>query len=165
MVVNIQGKLNQIAALLKTKVDNTKTSKIPNTGIVNKILKLSKSSQLKLNPTNDLESLELQQWIEYINTYAAHIDSPQNAKTVLSELNEMLSIKTYLVGYRLTIADILLFYVLKDTLVSLSNFEKEKYLNLCRWFDNLQHDDIFKQKHEVIDFSSNYLAVVVPSRH
>ncbi|CAH1114599.1 unnamed protein product [Psylliodes chrysocephalus] len=165
MVVNIQKNLNQIASLLKIKLDDAKINKIPNSGVTNKVFQLVSAPNSSLGPKNQMEILEVQQWIEYINVYVVHVDSPQNARIVLKELNEILAEKTYLVGFRLTIADILLFYTLKKVMRSLSGLDKENYLNLCRWFDNLQHDALIRPNNEVIDFSSNYLAALVPARH
>ncbi|CAG9829307.1 unnamed protein product [Diabrotica balteata] len=165
MVVNIYKYLNPVATLLKVKLDNTKSDKAPNSTIINTVFTLLNKSNSALGPSNDLERVEIQQWIEYVLVYASHVDNVQNSKIVLKELNDVLALKTYLVSHRLTIADVLLFYVLVQLMDSLSTLEKEKYLHVCRWFDNLQQDESLRQKNKVVDFSSNFLATLVPARH
>lgn len=53
------------------------------------------------------------------------------------ELNSFLETRSYLVGQRLTLADLVVFYAISDIMAQLSPLEKENYLNLSRWFDHI----------------------------
>ncbi|XP_056632434.1 eukaryotic translation elongation factor 1 epsilon-1 [Diorhabda sublineata] len=164
MVINASTYLKPISTLLKVKLDNTK-SKIPTSETTVKIFNLLKKSNSPLGPQNQIEKIQIQQWIEYAQVYGVHVDSSYNAKIVLKELNNILALKTYLVSHRLTIADILFFYMLLRVMETLSNLDKEKYLNVCRWFDNIQNDTLLRDNNKIIDFRSNFLATLVPAKH
>lgn len=101
------------------------------------VLKLLEVSESSLAPLNSVEKVEIQQYLEYSLIYASHLNNHQNVNTILQvgtknlveinlmlcllkELNGLLSLKTYLVGYRLTVADILLYYILWNVLVSIN---------------------------------------------
>lgn len=43
--------------------------------------------------------------------------------------------------------------------------EKEKYIHLSRWFDNVQQDSSLRQSNNLINFNTNYLATLVPAKH
>lgn len=47
----------------------------------------------------------------------------------------------------------------------LSYLEKEKYINVSRWFDNIQYLDNVKEASKPIDFNTVHLVAVAPSRH
>lgn len=47
----------------------------------------------------------------------------------------------------------------------LSYLEKEKYINVSRWFDNIQYLDNVKEASKPIDFKTVHLVAVAPSRH
>lgn len=48
---------------------------------------------------------------------------------------------------------------------SLTPFGKEKYLNVCRWFNNIQQDSVYRQANKLIDFGTIHLASRVPARN
>lgn len=107
--------------------------------------------------------------------------------TFLQDLNDHLSLKTFLVNDRLTIADIILYYAVYNIVVNINHIyylyyvvtiriyhyfqenmtylEKEKFVHFSRWFDNMQQDKKLLQKNKSIDFSTNYLVSVAPARH
>ncbi|KAJ8935025.1 hypothetical protein NQ314_013050 [Rhamnusium bicolor] len=168
MVVRPQQYLEYIASLLNVKLgkiclnNSVYTCVIGNktiSGVYNIIISLLLESKSNLSGTDPLEKAEIQQWIEYGVVYAVHIDNPHNLKQILNELNGIFATKTYLVSHKLTIADVLLYYIL------LNFMKKEKYFNVSRWFDNLQQDTLLRQSHKIIDFNTNYLVSVAPSRH
>lgn len=47
----------------------------------------------------------------------------------------------------------------------LSYLDKERFINLSRWFDNLQQMDDVRQDKKIINFKTNYLSYVAPARH
>lgn len=91
--------------------------------------------------------------------------------------------RTYLVSDVLTIADLVLYCALQGIVVivlktvisiklilcvlqaKLSYLEKEKYINVSRWFDNLQCLDSIRETSKPVDFKTVYLVAVAPSRH
>lgn len=134
-------------------------------GVINIILSLLKDSKSNLTPKDISEESLARQWLEYVIIYVGNISTYQTTQFLLKDLDHILSTKTYLVQNRLTIADIALFYSLLDLVASLSSFDKEKYLNISRWFDNIQQDPILRKKNNLVDFSTNYLANLVPAKH
>ncbi|KAL3286798.1 hypothetical protein HHI36_001292 [Cryptolaemus montrouzieri] len=88
--------------------------------------------------------------------YVIHANSYQNIHLIFNELNEALSLKTYLVSHKLTIADVVLYYLLCNVMAGLTPIEKELYMNISRWFDNIQQIDAIRQSNKLVNFSSNY---------
>ncbi|XP_028826239.1 eukaryotic translation elongation factor 1 epsilon-1 [Denticeps clupeoides] len=80
----------------------------------------------------------VQQWLEFRVT---RIDEcpREEIRTVLKDLNQYLEDKVYLAGNSLSIADPLLYYAIHHIVVDLAVQEKERYMNLTRWFDHIQH--------------------------
>ncbi|KAG5889048.1 hypothetical protein JTB14_000958 [Gonioctena quinquepunctata] len=167
MTVNVQQVLDSLASLLRVKLPNENTKdqvKYPRvTSAIFEMLK--KAGHSSYVPRNNFETAEIQQWIEYGIVYLSHIGNPQNAHLMLKELNEILSAKTFLAAPRITIADAYLYYILSKTMESLTNLEKEKYLNVCRWFDTIQNDECLRRKTKLVNFSTIHLATLVPARH
>ncbi|KAK3541406.1 hypothetical protein QTP86_024598 [Hemibagrus guttatus] len=80
----------------------------------------------------------VQQWLEYRLT---RIDqcSKDEVKIILKELNQYLVDKVYLAGNSITLADMLMYYGIHHIIMELAVQQKEKYLNVTRWFDHIQH--------------------------
>ncbi|RZC42919.1 elongation factor Tu, mitochondrial-like, partial [Asbolus verrucosus] len=164
--------LSQIASFLKVQggkitvnedaLPTRVTSKSTTSGYLNIILQLIKEAHSDLEGCNNLERAEVRQWVEYAILYAAQNESSVSAQSVLKELNSFLAPRTYLVSQKLTIADIFLYYVLQDKMENLTLLEKEKYLNLSRWFDNIQQNSSIRQSNKIVNFNTLYLASVVP---
>ncbi|KAJ8925320.1 hypothetical protein NQ315_009150 [Exocentrus adspersus] len=175
MVLNPQRYLTQLATFLNVPVKNIKVNETlictctvgNNTvkGIINIIISLLMESKSSLWSTDPLEKAEIQQWLEYGIVYAVHIDESQNLKGILSDLNDILAIKTYLVSYKLTVADVLLYYILLNAVASMSYLDKQKYMNVSRWFDNLQQESCVRQNNQIVDFSTNYLTSSTQSKY
>lgn len=134
-------------------------------GVINIILCFLKETNSNLGARTVLEEAQIRQWIEFTIVYVGNANNNQNIHLILKEINNMLSTKTYLVGNRFTIADVSLYYGLLNIMASLSNLDKEKYMNVSRWYDNIQQDSALRQKNRFIDFSTNYLASLVPAKH
>ncbi|XP_030765445.1 eukaryotic translation elongation factor 1 epsilon-1 [Sitophilus oryzae] len=154
------GKISTSNTLF-TRTLNNSTSK----GAMNIIFALLKDSNSNLRPTNKLIEIEIRQWLEYILIYVGNASNSQHTQNILADLNDFLKVKTYLVGNAFTIADALLYYVLFNVMTNLSNIDKEKYINVSRWFDNIQQDSTLRQNYNIVDFSTNYLASIVPAKH
>nr|XP_046146831.1 eukaryotic translation elongation factor 1 epsilon-1-like isoform X2 [Oncorhynchus gorbuscha] len=80
----------------------------------------------------------VQQWLEYRLTKVdgCHKDE---IKTILKDLNSYLEDKVYLAGNQFTLADTLMYYGIHYIIVDLAIQEKEKHMNVTRWFDHVQH--------------------------
>ncbi|XP_029935586.1 eukaryotic translation elongation factor 1 epsilon-1 [Myripristis murdjan] len=80
----------------------------------------------------------VQQWLEY---RVARLDvcTKDDIKITLKDLNLYLQDKVYLAGNQFTLADIFMYYGIHPLIVDLAVQEKEKYVNVTRWFDHVQH--------------------------
>lgn len=130
--------------------------------------------------------LLINQWIEYGNLFVHTIstsDDKQMIKALLDELNGYLVIRSYLVGESITVADLIVFFFIQDTMVSgfgiwiilesrlfnvsshfglftqkyLTYLEKENYLNLSRWYNHIQQLDLIQKEEPRINLSTTYL--------
>ncbi|KAK4883971.1 hypothetical protein RN001_000242 [Aquatica leii] len=153
------GKIQIGSNLIPVRTINDSTTK----GFVSIIFEMLKEA--KCNFTNPLDIAEVRQWLEYCIVYTARADGSQNIENMLKELNNLLSTKTYLVSYKMTVADIVLYYMLHNVMGNLSYLDKEKYLHVSRWFDNLQQNSLVRQKNTIVDFKTNYLIVAAPVKH
>ncbi|XP_016410627.1 eukaryotic translation elongation factor 1 epsilon-1 [Sinocyclocheilus rhinocerous] len=80
----------------------------------------------------------VQQWLEHRVTRLDNC-SKEEVKVILKDLNQYLEDKVYLAGNVFTLADILMYYGIHHIVVELAVQEKERYLNITRWFDHIQH--------------------------
>ncbi|XP_075410253.1 eukaryotic translation elongation factor 1 epsilon-1 [Tenrec ecaudatus] len=103
------------------------------------------------------EKAVVQQWLEYRVTQVDGHSSKDDIRILLKELNSYLEDKVYLTGYNFTLADILLYYGLHHFIVELTVQEKEKYLNVSRWFGHIQHHPGIKQHLTSVVFIKNRL--------
>uniref|UniRef100_A0A9W3ED53 Eukaryotic translation elongation factor 1 epsilon-1 n=1 Tax=Camelus bactrianus TaxID=9837 RepID=A0A9W3ED53_CAMBA len=104
-----------------------------------------------------------------LTTIAAHLVKQANKEHLLGstaeekavvqqcDLNSYLEDKVYLTGYNFTLADILLYYGLHRFIVDLTVQEKEKYLNVSRWFCHIQHYPGIRQHLPRVVFIKNRL--------
>ncbi|XP_064625322.1 eukaryotic translation elongation factor 1 epsilon-1-like [Lineus longissimus] len=100
---------------------------------------LASASNKNLLGSSIEEEAAISQWIEYRLTQVDRSSKEQDVLVVLKELNDYLGDKVYLVGHRLSLADILLYYGMHSIMSNLTFYDKEKYMNLSRWFDQVQH--------------------------
>ncbi|XP_050315182.1 eukaryotic translation elongation factor 1 epsilon-1-like [Anthonomus grandis grandis] len=134
-------------------------------GTINIIFTLLKESKSTLGGKDPIEEALIHQWLDYALVYGVNANNNQSIQSLLQQLDGILATKTYLVGNRLTIADAFLYYVLLNIMTNLTYLEKEKYINVSRWFDNIQQDAQLRQKNGMVNFSTIYLANLVPVRH
>jgi glutathione S-transferase len=73
------------------------------------------------------------------------------------ELNEYLATRSYLIGEKLSLADLVVYYSLVDIVDNLLPNEKEQYLNLSRYFDFLQNSNELRQGAKVVNFATIHL--------
>ncbi|KAK7100564.1 eukaryotic translation elongation factor 1 epsilon-1-like [Littorina saxatilis] len=98
------------------------------------------------------------QWLEYHVTQVVHCGQNQQLCTqVLQELNNYLSDKVYFVTHHPTVADIILYHGLHNIFTKLAFHDKEKYVHLSRWFNNIQQDKRLRQSLQPLTFSRTSL--------
>ncbi|KAM3679863.1 LOW QUALITY PROTEIN: eukaryotic translation elongation factor 1 epsilon-1 [Ammospiza maritima maritima] len=103
------------------------------------------------------EKAVVQQWLEYRVTRVNGGSSKEETRTILKDLNMHLEDKVYLAGNIFTLADILMYYGLHHIMVDLTVQEKEKYLNVSRWFNHIQHYPGVRQHLSDVVFIKNRL--------
>lgn len=103
------------------------------------------------------EKAIVQQWLEFRVTRVDGHSSKEDTQTLLKDLNSYLEDKVYLAGHSITLADILLYYGLHRFIVDLTVQEKEKYLNVSRWFCHIQHYPDIRQHLSSVVFVKNRL--------
>ncbi|XP_074635807.1 eukaryotic translation elongation factor 1 epsilon-1-like isoform X1 [Acropora palmata] len=100
---------------------------------------LSKMSKITLLGNSPLERAQVDQWLEYIQReLGSHFKHGMSTKGALEDLDKFLSQTVYLVGLQLTLADIMLYYQLHPKMLEMTVYEKEKLINLSRWFNQVQ---------------------------
>ncbi|XP_076329867.1 aaRS-interacting multifunctional protein 3 [Tachypleus tridentatus] len=103
------------------------------------------------------ESSLINQWLEYRTVYINELHQKSDIVKVLEDLDSVLQKKMYFVGNRWTLADIILYYCLHRIFVRLTFQEKEKYLHLSRWFNQVQHVPEVRQTLPMVVFSKSRL--------
>ncbi|XP_044311604.1 eukaryotic translation elongation factor 1 epsilon-1 [Varanus komodoensis] len=119
------------------------------------LVKQAKKEQLLGSSTE--EKAKVQQWLEYRVTQIDKQSSKEDIKVILKDLNSYLEDKVYITGNNFTLADILLYYGLHHIIADLTVQEKEKYLNVSRWFNHIQHYPGIRQHLSSIVFIKNRL--------
>ncbi|XP_055540300.1 eukaryotic translation elongation factor 1 epsilon-1 [Wyeomyia smithii] len=118
----------------------------------------SKNEIIKASFKNIETELQVAQWIDYSVLFVLPAGKDKHvAKTLLEELNNYLATRSYLVNYSLSLADIAVYYAMRDTLVNLTPLDKENYLNISRWFNHLQQQNEIRQEDKLINFSTLHL--------
>ncbi|KAJ9580707.1 hypothetical protein L9F63_024117 [Diploptera punctata] len=163
MVIDSNEFIEKIGAYLRVeqrKELDVNVSPVPGSkGIGTRAISLAKQcKEPHFGKTREDETL-VRQWIEYAVCYGCYVDVAQTARQVLKELNGVLATRAYLVGNALTLADVGLYYMLYSVVLNLSYQEKEQYLHLSRWFNNLQQDSRLRQNNKLINFSRTPLYI------
>uniref|UniRef100_A0A452I9M7 Eukaryotic translation elongation factor 1 epsilon-1 n=1 Tax=Gopherus agassizii TaxID=38772 RepID=A0A452I9M7_9SAUR len=125
------------------------------TTIATHLVKQAKKEQL-LGSTAEEKAI-VQQWLEYRVTQIAGHSNEEDIRIILKDLNLYLEDKVYLARNNLTLADILMYYGLHHIIAELTVQEKEKYLNVSRWFNHIQHYPGIRQHLSNIVFMKNRL--------
>ncbi|CAG5115279.1 unnamed protein product, partial [Candidula unifasciata] len=102
------------------------------------------------------DRMQVEQWLEY-RLYIESLQDVESERAVLQELNSYLQDKVYFVGHSLTVADILLYHSLHRVFKHLSFHDKERFINVSRWFNNVQHDRRLRQSLTLLPFVRSLL--------
>ncbi|XP_055373854.1 eukaryotic translation elongation factor 1 epsilon-1 [Condylostylus longicornis] len=102
--------------------------------------------------------VELYQWLEYAIMYVIPGSKDRSMSfNLLKTLDTHLMNQSYLCGQFLTLADVLNFYAIFDVIKSLNPSEKERFINLSRWFDHLQQKENINQQNNLVNFTVLHL--------
>ncbi|KXJ79756.1 hypothetical protein RP20_CCG028128 [Aedes albopictus] len=126
--------------------------------IIQSIARESKNEVIR-DSFSDIETeLQVAQWVDYSVLYVSPAAKDKHvAKALLEELNKYLESRSYLVNHKLTLADVVVFYTIQNSMVNLQPLDKEYYLNVSRWFDHLQQQKAIRQDENLINFSTLHL--------
>ncbi|XP_067838064.1 eukaryotic translation elongation factor 1 epsilon-1 [Heptranchias perlo] len=125
------------------------------TTIASHLVKVAKKEAL-LGSTAEKSAI-VQQWLEYRVTQIDNCNSQEDIRMILKELNCYLEDKVYLAGNSFTLADILLYNGLHPIVAGLSHEDREKYVNVSRWFNHIQHYPGVRQHSAAVIFVKNRL--------
>ncbi|KAF8469113.1 tRNA synthetases class I, catalytic domain-containing protein [Kalaharituber pfeilii] len=78
-----------------------------------------------------------EEWVKFALNRLSSGDFKQTS-AALEELNSHLTLRTFLVGYSLTIADITVWGALRGSNAAYLNIKKGHYVNLARWFRHVE---------------------------
>ncbi|XP_022912144.1 eukaryotic translation elongation factor 1 epsilon-1 [Onthophagus taurus] len=142
--------LDQFGVPVRT-INNTSSKSLFN------ILKiyLKEASKEELLGKTEYEQAQVYQFIEYASVYIIGSNLQQIVNEILPHIHGWLAVNTYLCGTKMTIADIILYYLLFDTLSEISHLEQVRFLNVFRWLDNIQENRELRQKNSIILFNTN----------
>ncbi|XP_069776956.1 eukaryotic translation elongation factor 1 epsilon-1 [Narcine bancroftii] len=125
------------------------------TTIASHLVKVAKKEQL-LGTTPEKSAL-VQQWLEYRVTQIDRRNNQDDKRVILKELDCYLEDKVYMAGNSFTLADIMLYNGLHPIMAALTHEDREKYVNVSRWFNHIQHYPGVRQHSPVIIFVKNRL--------
>ncbi|XP_078253848.1 eukaryotic translation elongation factor 1 epsilon-1 isoform X1 [Rhinoraja longicauda] len=123
--------------------------------IASHVVKEAKKEEL-LGTTPEMSAI-VQQWLEYRVTQIDQCNTQDDKRTILKDLNCYLEDKVYLAGNSFTLADIMLYNGLHPIVAGLTHEDREKYVNVSRWFNHIQHYPGVRQYSAPIIFMKNRL--------
>ena len=121
------------------------------------VLLVKKSNQQQLLGNTVEEQALVRQWLEYAVCNVNHVDVPHVSKQVLKDVNGVLAERTYVAGTSLSLADIVLYHLLFKVVNNLTFQEKEQFIHLSRWYNNLQQDADVRGSNSSLTFSRTLL--------
>lgn len=125
-----------------------------NTQLGTRILELVNNSKLSWSV---YEKANFLQWLEYVYLYRNNKQNSTVLQQTLQEINVNLVNKSFLVNNRCSVADVVLYSILYDSVVKMTFQEKEQYLHLSRWFNTVQRDTLIRQSRPLVNFSRTLL--------
>ncbi|XP_059828390.1 eukaryotic translation elongation factor 1 epsilon-1 isoform X2 [Hypanus sabinus] len=125
------------------------------TTIASHLVKAAKKEEL-LGTTPE-QCAVVQQWLEYRVIQVDSCTTQDDKKIILKDLSCYLEDKVYLAGNSFTLADIMLYNGLHPIVAALTHEDREKYVNVSRWFNHIQHYPGVRQHSAAIIFVRNRL--------
>ncbi|XP_053675628.1 eukaryotic translation elongation factor 1 epsilon-1 [Anopheles nili] len=137
----------------------TKSDKEPSISgfscIIQSLVRDSKKSSVQQLRDDFETECQVMQWLDYAVLFVAPSNKDKHtAKTLLEELNFYLRSRSYLVNDALSVADVVVFHTIYETMANLQPLEKENYLNVSRWFHHLQQLKEVSQGKLLLNFST-----------
>ncbi|XP_070490664.1 eukaryotic translation elongation factor 1 epsilon-1 [Chironomus tepperi] len=99
---------------------------------------------------------QTKQFFDFANLFIRST-SKRDKYAACLELNSYLESRSYLIGQRISLADLVVFYSLNNIMLQLSPLEKESYLNLSRWYSYIQSIETIRQNTKEVNFSTIHL--------
>ncbi|KAK3599822.1 hypothetical protein CHS0354_022388 [Potamilus streckersoni] len=118
--------------------------------ITKHLVRAAEKNSLLGNTAEDQAAVD--QWLEYRVSQLDRCQGDKELAGVLKELNAYLADKVYFVNHTLSLADILLYYGLHTHFVGMPFYDKENYMHVSRWFDNVQHEKGLRQTFPYVHF-------------
>ncbi|XP_052777280.1 eukaryotic translation elongation factor 1 epsilon-1-like [Mya arenaria] len=97
------------------------------------------------------------QWLEYRVCTMDRCPSKSDMEVILTDLNTFLADKVYFLRHHLTVIDLALYYGLHKTLTGLTFYDKQNYVHVSRWFNNIQQERSIRQSFPEVTFSKTKL--------
>ncbi|XP_062551028.1 eukaryotic translation elongation factor 1 epsilon-1 [Armigeres subalbatus] len=153
------GKIGYNAEKIITRyIPKTNESISGFSSIIQSIARESKNDVIRDSFTDIETELQVAQWVDYSVLYVSPASKDKHvSKALLEELNKQLESRSYLVNHTLTLADVVVFYAIQETMANLPLLDKEHYLNVSRWYDHLQQQKAIRQDETLINFSTLHL--------
>ncbi|TDH67232.1 hypothetical protein CCR75_002162 [Bremia lactucae] len=146
------------AASGRLRVRLGKMNELYEPSTIAKYLARSADRENELLGQTPLERARVAMWI----TFARNIQRcpPSSVSAHLQMLEEYLQQKTYVAANRITLADASLFYTLYATVRDFLPAQRNQFVNLIRWFDQVQHTAGVQgfRNFDVIDISPSRIA-------
>ncbi|KAK0059219.1 eukaryotic translation elongation factor 1 epsilon-1 [Biomphalaria pfeifferi] len=112
---------------------------------ISSIAKYLQRTQPEFQDLSLEDRMVFEQWLEYRNIITNCSDDIESQKIVLKELNGYLKDKVYFVAERFTVADVIIYHSLYEIYKKVTFQDKENYIYLSRWFNNIQQDKRTRQ--------------------
>ncbi|XP_034235922.1 eukaryotic translation elongation factor 1 epsilon-1 [Thrips palmi] len=164
---NIEN-FNKICSSIKvTKSNSVDVKKIPVLqhkthdgsvpGFSSSLVTLAKTNNKQLLGNTLEEQALVRQWMDYAASSANYVDVPHVSKQILKDVNATLADRTYIAGNFKSLADIVLYHLLFKTVSNFTFQEKEQFVHLSRWYNNLQQDNNIRGSNASVTFSRTLL--------
>ncbi|KAJ1524038.1 hypothetical protein ONE63_010578 [Megalurothrips usitatus] len=118
---------------------------------------VTKENKQHLLGSSPEEKAFVRQWLDYAVTTVNYVDLPNVSRQVLKDINVTLGDRTFLAGNVQSLADIVLYHLLFKAVSNLTLQEKEQFLHLSRWYNNLQQDSNIRGSNSTLTFSRTLL--------
>uniref|UniRef100_A0A9I3LG94 Nuclear-export cofactor Arc1-like N-terminal domain-containing protein n=1 Tax=Anopheles melas TaxID=34690 RepID=A0A9I3LG94_9DIPT len=150
------GKVGYNAEKILTRTISAQEPSISGfSSIIQSLIRESKKSSVRQAHSDFETECQILQWLDYAVLFVAPSNKDKHtAKILLDELNFYLQSRSYLVNDTLSVADVVVFHTIHETMANLQPLEKENFLNVSRWFHHLQQLGEVRQGKNLLNFST-----------
>uniref|UniRef100_A0A499FUY3 Nuclear-export cofactor Arc1-like N-terminal domain-containing protein n=1 Tax=Anopheles farauti TaxID=69004 RepID=A0A499FUY3_9DIPT len=150
------GKVGYNSEKILTRIKSAQEPSISGfSSIIQSLVRESNKSTVRQSHADIETDCQILQWLDYAVLFVAPTNKDKHAaKILLDELNLYLQSRSYLVNDTLSVADVVVFHTVHDTVANLQPLEKENYLNVSRWFHHLQQLEEVRQGKLLLNFST-----------